>query len=58
MQRLYIVIKKMNKPIITILISCFFIFSFLSCNQKKERKVEVNPVAHTEIRFVGFTEKK
>ena len=41
----------MNKPIINILISCFFIFSFLSCNQKKAQKVEVNPVAQTEIKL-------
>ena len=41
----------MNKQIINIVISCFFIFSFLSCNQKKEQKVEVNPVAQAEIKL-------
>ncbi len=41
----------MYKPIINILISCFFIFSFLSCNQKKEQKVERIAVAQAEIKL-------
>lgn len=41
----------MNKPIINILISCLFIFSFLSCNQKKEQKVEATTFAQTEIKL-------
>ena len=41
----------MNKSIITILISCYFIFSFLSCNQKKAQKVEVNSAAQAEIKL-------
>ena len=41
----------MNKPIIHILISSFFIFSFLSCNQKKEQKVETTSMVQTEIKL-------
>jgi cytochrome c2 len=41
----------LNKPIINILISCLFIFSFLSCNQKKEQKVEATTFAQTEIKL-------
>ena len=41
----------MNKSIIHILISCLFIFSILSCNQKKEQKVEVSTIASTEIKL-------
>ena len=40
----------MNKLKINIIISCFFIFSFLSCNQKKEQKIEV-VIAQTEIKL-------
>ena len=36
---------------IHILISCLFICSFLSCNQKKEQKIEVITVAQTEIKL-------
>jgi len=41
----------LNKPIINILISCFFIFSFLSCNQKKEQKIEKTAIAQAEIKL-------
>ena len=41
----------MNKLKINIIISCFFIFSFLSCNQKKEQKIESIPIAQTEIKL-------
>lgn len=41
----------MNKLKINIIISCFFIFSFLSCNQKKEQKIEVVTIAQTEIKL-------
>ncbi len=41
----------MNKLKINIIISCFFIFSFLSCNQKKEQKIEATTVAQTEIKL-------
>ena len=41
----------LNKPIIPILISCFFIFSFISCNQKKEQKIETIAVAQAEIKL-------
>ena len=41
----------MNKLKINIIISCFFIFSFLSCNQKKEQKIEAIPIAQTEIKL-------
>jgi cytochrome c2 len=41
----------LNKPIIHILISCLFIFSFLSCNQKKEQKVEATTIAQAEIKL-------
>jgi len=41
----------LNKPIIHILISCFFIFSFLSCSQKKEQKVETTSIVPTEIKL-------
>lgn len=33
------------------LILCLFIFSFLSCNQKKEQKVETTTVVQTEIKL-------
>ena len=36
---------------IHILISSFFIFSFLSCNQKKEQKVETIAIAQAEIKL-------
>lgn len=36
---------------INILISCLIILSFLSCNQKKEQKVEAIPIAQTEIKL-------
>lgn len=45
------VVKKMNKSIIHILISCLFIFSFHSCNQKKEQKVEGTTIAQAEIKL-------
>ncbi|MBF2707842.1 c-type cytochrome [Flavobacterium soyangense] len=41
----------MNKPIINIIISSFFIFSFLSCDQKKEQKVELTTIAQAEIKL-------
>ena len=41
----------MNKSIIHILISCLFIFSILSCNQKKEQKIEATTFAQTEIKL-------
>ena len=41
----------MKKSIINILISCLFIFSFLSCNKKKEEKVEATTFAQTEIKL-------
>lgn len=41
----------MNKLKINIIISCFFIFSFLSCNQKKEQKIEAITIAQTEIKL-------
>jgi cytochrome c2 len=41
----------LNKLKINIIISCFFIFSFLSCNQKKEQKIEATTVAQTEIKL-------
>jgi len=41
----------LKKPIIHILISYFFIFSFLSCNQKKEQKVETTSIVPTEIKL-------
>lgn len=41
----------MNKSIIPILISCLFISSFLSCNQKKELKIEAITVGQTEIKL-------
>lgn len=34
-----------------LILSCFFIFSFLSCNQKKEQKVEPIVIAQTEIKL-------
>ena len=40
---------KINK--IHLILSCLFIFSFLSCNQKKEQKVEVTTFAQTEIKL-------
>jgi cytochrome c2 len=40
---------KTNK--IHILISCFFIFSILSCNQKKEQKVEAKSISQLEIKL-------
>lgn len=36
---------------IHIIISCLFIFSFLSCNQKKEQKVETTSIVQTEIKL-------
>jgi cytochrome c2 len=36
---------------IHILISCFYICSFLSCNPKKEQKIEAIAVAQTEIKL-------
>ena len=36
---------------IHILISCLFIFSILSCNQKKEQKIEATAIAPTEIKL-------
>lgn len=33
------------------LISCLFIFSFLSCNQKKEQKTEATSIVQTEIKL-------
>ncbi|MBV5334873.1 MAG: hypothetical protein JZU49_03605, partial [Sulfuricurvum sp.] len=41
----------MNKSIIPILIACLFIFSILSCNQKKEQKVEVKSISQLEIKL-------
>lgn len=41
----------MNKSIIPILISCLFIFSILSCNQKKEQKVEAKSISQLEIKL-------
>ena len=41
----------MNKLKINIIISWFFIFSFLSCNQKKEQKIEAITIAQTEIKL-------
>jgi hypothetical protein len=41
----------LNKLKINIIISCFFIFSFLSCNQKKEKKIEAITIAQTEIKL-------
>ena len=41
----------MNKSIIYILISCLFIFSILSCNQKKEQKVEAKSISQLEIKL-------
>ena len=42
----------MKKPIIYILISIFFIFSFLSCKQKEEHEVEVAiTIAQTDIKL-------
>ena len=41
----------MNKSIIHILISCLFIISVLSCNQKKELKVKATTFAPTEIKL-------
>jgi cytochrome c2 len=41
----------LNKPIIHIVISCFFIFSFLSCNQKKEQKGTTIAIAQAEIKL-------
>ena len=41
----------MNKSIIPILISCLFIFSILSCNQKKEQKVEAKSISQMEIKL-------
>jgi cytochrome c2 len=41
----------LNKTIIHILISCFFIFSILSCNQKKEQKVEGTTIVQAEIKL-------
>ena len=41
----------MNKLKINIIISCFFIFSFLSCNQKKEQKIEEITISQTEIKL-------
>jgi cytochrome c2 len=31
------------------ILSCFFIFSFLSCNQKKEQKIETTSIAQPEM---------
>lgn len=36
---------------IHLLLSCLFIFSFLSCNQKKEQKVETTSIVQTEIKL-------
>jgi cytochrome c2 len=36
---------------IHLILSCFFIFSFLSCNQKKEAKVEAIPISQLEIKL-------
>jgi len=36
---------------IHLILSCLFIFSLLSCNQKKEQKVETTSIAQTEIKL-------
>jgi cytochrome c2 len=36
---------------IHLILFCFFIFSFLSCNQKKERKIESTTIVQTEIKL-------
>lgn len=41
----------MNKSIIHILISCLFIFSIFSCNQKKELKAEAKSISQLEIKL-------
>ncbi|HQZ24055.1 MAG TPA: c-type cytochrome [Flavobacterium sp.] len=41
----------MNKSIIPILISCLFIFSIFSCNQKKELKAEAKSISQLEIKL-------
>ena len=46
-----LLLNKMNKSIIHILISCLFIISVLSCNQKKELKVKATTFAQTEIKL-------
>ena len=44
---------------IHLILSCLFIFSFLSCNQKKEQKVESNEYCSigNQVGFIGFTAK-
>ena len=51
MQRLYIVIKKMKTTKIHIILSCLFIFSVISCNQKKEQKVAAKSISQQEIKL-------
>ena len=34
-----------------LILFCLFIFSFLSCNQKKEQKIEAITIAQTEIKL-------
>lgn len=46
-----IAVKKKMKTAKIHLILCLFIFSFLSCNQKKEQKVENTTVVQTEIKM-------
>ncbi|MBC7846415.1 MAG: c-type cytochrome [Flavobacterium sp.] len=41
----------MNTTKIHLIISCLFIFNFLSCNQKKEQKIETTSIAQTEIKL-------
>ena len=36
---------------IHLILFCFFIFSFLSCNQKKEQKIESTTIVQTEIKL-------
>lgn len=43
--------KQMKIAKIHILISCLIILSFLSCNQKKEQKVEANSISQLEIKL-------
>jgi cytochrome c2 len=44
-------LNKMKKNKIHLILPCFFIFSFLSCSQKKEQKVEAKSISQLEIKL-------
>ena len=47
--RPYLTVNKMKTVKIHLILSCLFIFSILSCNQKKEQKIETTSISQPEM---------